>query len=354
MTAANPSGARFEILHIAPRQGHAGVYGPSCEALAELALREVNAHGGVLGRELCLTMVDGGAEPGRLGAEVSALLATGMVQAVTGSPNAAGRGPVMRAAAGRAVPCVFGIGHDGMAPSQSGTFMIGEHPGALTYATMRWLYREYGLRNWAIVTTDYRWTLRMTARLRRRVAAPHRVLAEFVLPMGVYEFTGVLTDPRLDAADGVLLFLFPGDAVRFNRAFTESGRARYQVRLGPSFDENILLAGGPAANRNVFVASSTLLDPAQDRELRDRYLRTRNDFAPAIGRFAYGSYLSVQALRTMVEAVGAPSIPGIHAALSERSVLAGPGGEFRFWDDQILRPVRIAHADGVDLTLLTG
>ncbi|WP_330183635.1 ABC transporter substrate-binding protein [Nocardia sp. NBC_01503] len=352
MRATNPPGARFEVLHIAPLQGHAGVYGPSCEALAQLALDEINSDTGILGRELCLTLVDGGVEPERLGAEVSALLSTGLVQAITGSPTAAGRMAVMRAAAGR-VPCVFGIGHDGLAPSQSGTFMIGEHPGALTYTTMRWLNREYGLRNWAILTSDYRWALRMSARLRRRLTAPHRVVGEFVLPMGTREFTGVLTDPRLEAADGVLLFLIPGDAVRFNRAFTESGRAARQVRLGPSFDENILLAGGPGANANVFVASSTLADPATDRELRERYLRTRNDFAPAFGRFAYGSYLSVQALRAMVEAVGAPSIPDIHAALRERSVLTGPAGEFRFWDDQILRPVRIAHAEGVILTVLT-
>lgn len=353
MRGAIPPDTRFEILHIVPRQGHAAVYAPSSEALARLAIDEINSHTGILGREFCLTLVDGGAEPQRLGAEVSALLATGLVKAVTGNPPAAGRRAVMRAAAGRA-PCVFGLGHDGLAPSQSGVFMIGEHPGALTYTTMRWLYREYGLHNWVVVTSAYRWALRMVTQWRRRLAAPHRVLAEFVLPMGTSEFDGVLTDPRLEAADGVLLFLIPGDAVRFNRAFTESGRAATQVRLGPSFDENILLAGGPAANRNVFVASSMLPNPAADRELHERYLRSHNDFAPAFGRFAYGSYLSIQAMRAMVEAVGAASIPSIHAALRERSVLTGPAGEFPFWDDQILRPVRVAHADGVDLRVLTG
>ena len=55
-----------EVLQIAlviPLQGPAGIFGPSCEACAQLAVDEINSGTGVLGRELHLIPVDGGAAP---------------------------------------------------------------------------------------------------------------------------------------------------------------------------------------------------------------------------------------------------------------------------------------------------
>ncbi|CAM5722771.1 hypothetical protein SMICM304S_05309 [Streptomyces microflavus] len=74
------------VLNVAlvyPMQGPAGIFGPGCEACARLApWRRSNAAGGVLGRELRLLEVDGGAEPSRVAAEVEALVAAGAVQGV--------------------------------------------------------------------------------------------------------------------------------------------------------------------------------------------------------------------------------------------------------------------------------
>ncbi|MFC7759361.1 ABC transporter substrate-binding protein [Catellatospora bangladeshensis] len=58
------TGTLGETLHVAlvfPMQGPAGIFGPTCELCAQLAVEEVNRGGGVLGRELSLVPVDGGA-----------------------------------------------------------------------------------------------------------------------------------------------------------------------------------------------------------------------------------------------------------------------------------------------------
>ena len=52
-----------DVLNMAlviPLQGPAGIFGPSCESCGALAMEEINAEGGVLGRELNLVPVDGG------------------------------------------------------------------------------------------------------------------------------------------------------------------------------------------------------------------------------------------------------------------------------------------------------
>ncbi len=43
-----------DVAFVVPRNGPAGLYGPSCEACGTLAVEEINAGGGLLGREVRL------------------------------------------------------------------------------------------------------------------------------------------------------------------------------------------------------------------------------------------------------------------------------------------------------------
>src|SRR4051812_13978173 len=82
-----PPPSDLDVLTMAlvvPLQGPAGIFGPSCESCAALATEEINAEGGVLGRELRLVPVDGGREPRAVAREVDALIRAGSVEAVTG------------------------------------------------------------------------------------------------------------------------------------------------------------------------------------------------------------------------------------------------------------------------------
>ncbi|WP_067841974.1 ABC transporter substrate-binding protein [Nocardia lijiangensis] len=343
-----------EIVNIAPMCGAGALIGPSCVAAANLAMAEINSGTGILGREVCVTTIDGGGPPQRVHDEVSALLATGMVHAVTGIPMPENRYAIMRAAAGRA-PCLFGVGHDGLATEEPGVFMIGEHPGIQTLVAVDWLHREFGARRWAVVASDYLWSRRIAPTLREILAPRHTVVAEHFVPLGAEDFGAVLDDPRLDTADGVILLLVGADAARFNRAFTAAGRADRQFRTGPTIDENVLLAGGLDANRNIYVPSSVIPDrrSADDRDLLDRYLRLHRGFAPTFSRFANGVYHSLHALRTAVDTAGSFETARIHGALANRPVLEGPSGAFTFRGDQVVRPTFVARAEGVDFETLT-
>ncbi|MGY4098489.1 ABC transporter substrate-binding protein [Nocardia sp. R16R-3T] len=73
-----------EILDIVPMQGPGGIVAASCDAAISLAVDEVTAGTGFLGREIRTTNIDGGRNPHEVADDVSALLATGMVHAITG------------------------------------------------------------------------------------------------------------------------------------------------------------------------------------------------------------------------------------------------------------------------------
>lgn len=44
---------------VVPLQGPAGIFGPSCEAVGDLVAHDLNAAGGVMGREVHIEVVDG-------------------------------------------------------------------------------------------------------------------------------------------------------------------------------------------------------------------------------------------------------------------------------------------------------
>ncbi|WP_187686456.1 ABC transporter substrate-binding protein [Nocardia wallacei] len=343
----------FEILNVVPLRGSGGIIGPSCEAAAGLAETEINSAGGVLGREVRITTVDGGNSPGEIAREVSAFLATGMIGAVTGIPMPDVRAGVVHAVDGR-VPALFGIGDDGQFGSRRGVFMIGENPGAQTVDALNWLYREFGAHRWAVVASDYIWSRRMIPALHRMLDRPHTIVADFVFPQGCANYDAALTDPRLDHADGVIVLLVGGDAARFNRAFTDSGRAGRQLRTGPTADENLLAAGGPAANDNFYVPSSVIPDPRlrPDRERIARYRRLHGSFAPSFSRFATCIYQSLHTLRAMLAAVGSSDVERIHTRIDTGMVFEHNAGEFTLRGDQLQQPVRIFRANGAEFEML--
>src|SRR5687767_2673619 len=85
LAVPSPSGSNvLNMALVVPLHGPAGIFGPSCESCATLAMEEVNAEGGVLGRELHLVPVDGGSTPEVVATEVDALVCAGAVDAVTG------------------------------------------------------------------------------------------------------------------------------------------------------------------------------------------------------------------------------------------------------------------------------
>src|SRR6201991_2238660 len=155
------------VALVVPLHGSAGLFGPSCELCAELAVDEVNASDGVLGRALRLSVIDGSKTPAAVADEVGVLAAAGLVDAVVGWHISAVRQVVAPRVAGL-VPYVYTALYEG-GERTPGVFLTGEVPSRQLLPAMRWLNREHGVRRWAIVGNDYVWP-RVTADAARRYA----------------------------------------------------------------------------------------------------------------------------------------------------------------------------------------
>ncbi|MEU2105392.1 substrate-binding domain-containing protein [Nocardia sp. NPDC019255] len=348
----SPDGT-IEVLNIVPRQGPGGIVAPSCDAAISLAVEEINQGPGILGREIRTTNIDGGRPPHQVAAEVSALLATGMVHAITGWHTSAVRRAVARAGAGR-VPYLYATSHEGMTDELPGVLMVGEHPAGQTVAAVHWLEREYGVRRWAVIGNDYIWPRRSARAIRASLADPAAIVLERYVPLGYADFSDFLAHPALDLADAVVILMVGADVARFNRQYAAGGRDTGQLRLSPAADENVLLAAGAEANHDFFVASSFFLDERvpDARDRMTRYRARHGAFAPALTSFSNATYEAIHTLGALARTVGSLQVPEILGALDHGLYLETPSGIRGFRGNQAIQHGYVARANGVDFEII--
>ena len=107
---------------VIPLQGSTGIFGPSCEAVAATALREINRTG-LLGRQVSLEIVDGGGPVQDVAERVGALLDARRIDALTGWHTSAAREALAPVTAGR-VPYAYTSLYEG-GEQRPGVFCTG-------------------------------------------------------------------------------------------------------------------------------------------------------------------------------------------------------------------------------------
>ena len=342
----------LDIALVYPMQGPAGIFGPTCGACARLAAEEVNKAGGVLGKELRLIEVDGGAEPRRVADEVEALVASGAVRGVTGWHISSVRQAVAPRIAHR-VPYVYTALYEGGERTE-GVFMAGETPSWQLLPAMRLLAESRGVRRWFVVGNNYVWP-RHTARAARGYAREcrGRVCGEAYLPLGTEDFEDVLRRIERADADGVLMLLVGSDAVRFNRAFAASGLDQRCLRLSTLMDENMLLGSGADATLDLYSTAGYFASLA-DQNTMDFHGQYAGRFgleAPTPGSLGESCYEGVLLLAALIERARALDVAAIGAAADSVSY-EGPRGLLSLHGRHVRQRIYLAQADGYDFNVL--
>jgi urea transport system substrate-binding protein len=346
-------GTPLSIALVFPLHGPGGVFGPSCELCAQLAVEEINATGGVLGRELELVPVDGGASPASVAAEVDALVSLGAVRAIIGWHTSAVRQALVRRVA-RRVPYVYTALYEG-GEHTPGVFVTGETPTAQLLPGMSLFGREFGVRRWFLVGNDYVWP-RQTAWHARRFARSLgcRIDGETYVPLGTEDFRPVLREIERREPDAVLMLLVGNDAVRFNRAFAASGLDRQCLRLATLMDENMLLATGAEGTRRLFAASGYFetLATAENLDFAGRYARRFGFAAPAIGNLGESCYEGVRLLTALITRAGSAETPAV-AAVADTVSYEGPRGVLQLRGGHVSQRIYLAEADALEFSVVT-
>jgi urea transport system substrate-binding protein len=303
----------------------------------------------VLGRELRLVPVDGGAPPRVVAAEVAALVDAGAVQGVTGWHISSVRQAVAPRIANR-VPDVYTALYEG-GERTAGVFLTSETPRAQLFPAIRLLGRERALRSWFIVGNDYVWP-RRTARAVKQHGV--RIAGEAYVPLGTHDFAAVLRRITESEADAVLMLLVGNDAVRFNRAFARAGLDARCLRLSTLMDENMLLASGHRATHDLHSTAgffASMITP-ENLDFHGRYAARFGAEAPPLGSLGESCYEGVLLLAALIRRARTLDVREIGATAGEVSY-EGPRGLLRLRHRHVNQRIYLARAQGVDFDVLT-
>ncbi|WP_435202061.1 substrate-binding domain-containing protein [Janibacter sp. GS2] len=336
-----------------PLQGPGGIFGPSCEAVAALWLRQTNVHG-LLGRPVELVLIDAGRPAAQVAQSVLDLVESGGIDALTGWHISSVREAVAPVTQGR-IPYVYTSLYEG-GESRPGVFCAGETPDEQIAPALAWARDELGLRRWHIVGSDYVWPQRSAlAAAGYANTLGLEVLSTTLTRFGADDFTAVLEAiERGPRADGVLTFLVGEDAVRFNREFAARGLDERLVRLTPLMEENMLLAAGVEATRGVYVSASYFRSLATGYSLDfvGDYTTAFGPEAPALNNQGESCYEGLQLLSSLFDAAGSVSIDAV-LRVSEGLGYDGPRGPMELRAGHLRQSVYLARADVTDFDVLT-
>lgn len=337
---------------VVPLQGPAGLFGPSCEASARLAVDRLNAESGVLGRQLRLVTIDGGQSPQRVADEVDALVSAQAIDAVTGWHISAVRQAIAPRTQGR-VPYVYTALYEG-GEQTPGVFLTGETPERQLGPSLRWMVEELGIRRWFIVGDNYVWP-RESARAAHRYARALGIelCGEAYVPLGAEEYGEVLAELEASEPQGVLMFLVGADAVQFNRAFAARGLQDRIVRLSTLMDENMLLATGASGTKGLYTAAGffdTLLTPGS-MQFHQEYARHHGAGAPVPNSMGESCYEGLRLLAALWQRAGSLDLRRV-CEQAERTGYDGPRGAVHIEHGHLHQPVYVAQADALEFCVL--
>ena len=338
----------LNIALVIPRSGSAGIYGPSCEACAELAAAEANAGCGVLGREVRLIPVDGSQPPAVVAADIARLVDRGEIDAVTGWHISPVRKAIARVTAGR-VPYVYGPLYEGGEHTE-GLFLTGETPSRQLLPAMDWMTAEYGIDRWIVIGNDYifpRGTGLAAARHARAQGAP--LVGQMYVPLGTQDFTDAIRQVEATEATGVVVLLVGGDGVAFNRQFAATGMDAAIPRLSPHVEENMLMASGSQANTGLFSAAGYFeaLNTSASMEFAARYYSRFGPAAPALNSIGESCYEAIALLVALASRAGSLSIDALTLA-AEHLAYTSPRGEVMMRGNQMSQDIYVAEAVDLD------
>ncbi len=286
--------------------GSPGIWGPASTNSVLLAVSEINKRGGILGREIELSIYDAGGPIEEVAQRAAEAIAYDEVDVIMGSHISAVRVALRKVTRNR-IPYVYTPVYEG-GERTPGVMAIGETPRCAKPARDRLARR----RQEGVALVSDRQRLRLAVAIApRRQEIHRRTPAGMSSARSSFRSARTITKPhlaRIRAAkpDVVLISLIGTDSITFNRAFGECGLAATTLRLAGAMDETVLLGIGADNTENLFCASGyfNCVGSRANDDFLSRYRAMFGANAPPIGSVGQSSYEGLRFLEAAAERAG--------------------------------------------------
>lgn len=316
----------IKIGAIAQLSGAAAFLGPSEKAAYEVAVKEINEGGGLLGKPLEVIVADSATNPATANNAAKRLLGQDNVVALFGSTTSASREAILTVVKRDGKRLFFyNAIYEGRACDDL-MFVMGEVPENQIAPIVPYLQEAKGGKAWYFVGNDYNWP-QNTAEVARQVIAEHggNLVGETFVPIGTTEFAPILQNIASAKPDFVLLVLLPSDAVAFMRQFRNQGLHESTTPIATLVEQSAIEAMGPAREGLLIPAGFFEEATPEAKAFGKRYRELMGEDAPRQNFISINGYESVRLWALAVEKAGTVESQAVAQALPQVK-FEGPRG----------------------------
>ncbi|GAA4549787.1 substrate-binding protein [Pseudonocardia xishanensis] len=336
------------------KSGPGNLFAAASDNMATLALEEINADGGLLGRPVELLVGDDATDPATGAREARRLAAAGcrtILVATTSATFVA----VSEAMADSDVLLVQTLMNEG--GIESGLrVQLGERPEDQLTAAVGPMMRAAGGRRWFLAGNDYCWP-RATHSVAREIVPRlgGRLVGERLAPLGTTDFAAVVEAVERSGADVVLSTFVGADAAGFQRHCHEQGLHHRCLTLAPAMDESTLARIGPEATAGLHSVSGYVesLETEGNAALLGRYRERFGRWAPPLSTLSESVFESVRMWFAAAVRAGGDEPRAVARAMHDARFELPRGTVTLDGDGVVGQRIHVAEAVGTELRVVT-
>ena len=316
---------------IAEQTGPLSFVGLANANVARMVIGDINAKGGLLGRQLKLYLEDGATEDAVAAAKATKLVGEDDVDVVFGgifsSTRQAIKGPAV--VEGKKL-YIYPEQYEGQ-ESDPLIFCTGPVPAQQVDPFIPWLMRETGAKTFYLPSADYIWPHVLNDRVREVVTANGgTIVGEEYYPLDHMDYRATVERIRASGPDVVFNTIVPPGVSPFFEELHASGfTSRGGQLVCTYFDENFLHMV-PAAHVEGLYSCLDYYQAVSD-PFSQKLLAQYDALYPGDAKFTGGSgcsglYRGLRLWAAAVEEAGSLVQEDVIAALDHASIAEGPGG----------------------------
>ena len=336
-------GQPIKIGHLVPQSGFLSPMGEYMVNAATLAADEINAAGGVLGRQIKLIPEDD-MNPGVAVQKATRLIQQEKVDALTGIVSSGVCLAVMEVADRHKTLLInTGANSDEIRGKRCNYFTFSVEGSNSQYVNTigRYLIKEKNYKRWYFLTSDYAFghdLLRVSRTLLKKMGGTE--VGSELIPTGSVDFSSYLLKVKNAKPDIVFQNLAGTDQTNFMKQYAEFGMTMEVA--GGLIDTLLMWPVGVGAITGAF----PLLwwyDLPYEGTKRFTANFTRKFGKPPENQ-AWGDYIGIKAIAMAMQQAGTTDSKKVVEAMEKIKLDGGKGRElyFRPWDRQLMQPMWVA------------
>ncbi len=315
----------------------------------KLAIEQINAMGGVLGRKIEYIQEDGASDWPTFAEKSKKLLVKDKVAAVFGCWTSASRKAVLPIFEQYNGMLYYPTFYEGLEQSPN-VIYTGQEATQQIIAGIDWVVKNKGAKKFFLLGSDYIWP-----RTSNKIARKHidklglKVVGEEYYPLGHTQFNSVINKIKLKKPDVIYAIVVGGSNVAFYKQLKAAGidmtkEKPIVLTISVTEDEVLGIGGENIVGAYAAMKYFQSLDNANNKAFVEAFKKRWGD-GIVIGDVTQAAYLGPWLWKAAVEKAGSFDIDKIRAASPEIELPTAPEGYVRIHPNHHLwSKTRIGHA----------